>query len=95
MGTVGVLPYHGLVVDFAVLSVKVLAFILVCGRMFTQIGFHPLALFSVILASSCAVGVVRHHAADFMGILLGALTFFRMVIQMYDGHRLGTMSRSL
>ena len=79
MGTIGVLPSYGLVLEFAVLSVKVLAFILVClvcGRMFTQLGFYLLALFSVILAGNRAVSVVRHGAADFMGILVGTLTFF-------------------
>ena len=30
-----------------------------------------LAIFSVILAGSCAVSVARHHAADFLGILGG------------------------
>ena len=64
--------YYGLLLRVAVFSVKVSAFVLVCGWMLTQLGFYPLALFSVTLVGSCAMSVVRHHAADLMGILVGA-----------------------
>ena len=87
MGMIGMLLYYSLLLDLAVFSMKVSAFVLVCGRMLTQLGLYLLALFSVILAGSCALSVVRHHAADFMGIHVGSLTFFRMVMRMYDGHR--------
>ena len=33
---IGTLPYYGLLLDFAVFSVKVSAFVFVCGRMLTS-----------------------------------------------------------
>jgi hypothetical protein len=59
---------------------KVSAFVFVGVWMLTQLGPHLLALFSVILAGSCVVSVVRHHAADSMGIHVSSLTFFRMAM---------------
>merc|ERR1719345_556145 len=56
---IGMLLYYSLLLDLAVFSMKVSAF----------------------------VSVVRHNASDFMGIHVSALTFFRMAMRMYDGHR--------
>ena len=75
MGKHGMLLNYGLLLDFVFSSVRISACVLVCGHMLTQLGFYHLALF--------------YHAADLMGTLLGALTFFGMVMQMYDGHRYG------
>ena len=89
MGTIGMLLYNALLLDVAVFSVNVSAFVLVCGGTLTHLGFNPLAHFSVILAGSCEASVMRQHGADFMCIVVGALSFFRMVTRMYDGHRYG------
>ena len=75
MGKRGMLLYYGLLLDFVFSSVRISALVLVCGHMLMQLGFYHLALF--------------YHAAELMGTLLGALTSFRMVMRMYDGHRCG------
>ena len=75
MGKRGMLLDYGLLLDFVFSSVRISALVLVCGHMLMQLGFYHLALF--------------YHAAELMGTLLGALTSFRMVMRMYDGHRCG------
>ena len=66
---------------------RVSTFVLVCGRTLTHLGYYLLARSSVTLAGSWAASAVKHHGADFVGIAVGALFFFRMVMRMYDGHR--------
>jgi uncharacterized membrane protein YgcG len=79
--------YYALLVDLAVFSMRISAFVLVCGRMVTELGLFLLALFGVILTFSASISVSKHDASDFKGIHVGALALVRMVLRMYSGER--------
>lgn len=79
--------YYALLVDLAVFSMRISAFVLVCGRMVAELGLFVLAICAVTLTFSASISVVKHDADEFKGIHVGALALFRMVLRMYSGER--------
>jgi uncharacterized membrane protein YgcG len=79
------LLYFALLLDLAVLSTKVSAYVLVCIRMISEVGLFMLALISCITMFSSAVSVIKHDQPDFAGIHQGLLTFLEVTMRMYDG----------
>jgi len=77
--------YYALLIDLAVLSTKVSAYVLVCIRMSSEVGLFILGLVSVMLSFSSAISVVKHSQNDFAGIQKGLLTLLEMSMKMYDG----------
>jgi len=77
--------YYALLIDLAVLSTKVSAYVLVCIRMSSEVGLFLLALVAVMLSFSSAISVVKHTQNDFAGIHKGLLTLLEMTMKMYDG----------
>jgi len=77
--------YYALLIDLAVLSTKVSAYVLVCIRMSSEVGLFMLALVGVMLSFSSAISVVKHTQNDFAGIHKGLLTLLEMTMKMYDG----------
>jgi uncharacterized membrane protein YgcG len=77
--------YFSLLLDLAVLSTKVSAYVLVCIRMISEVALFILALVAVMLAFSSAISVIKHDQADFAGIHKGLLTLLETTMKMYDG----------
>merc|ERR1740130_1690597 len=77
--------YYALLVDLAVLSTKVSAYVLVCIRMLSEVGLFLLALIAVLLSFSSAISVIEHDQADFAGIHKGLLALLEMTMKMYSG----------
>merc|ERR1740117_2161189 len=65
------LLYFALLIDLAVLSTKVSAYVLVCIRMLSEVCLFLLALAGILLAFACSISVVKHDEPDFKGIQKG------------------------
>merc|ERR1719498_1333233 len=79
------LLYFALLIDLAVLSTKVSAYVLVCIRMLSEVFLFLLALAAVLLAFASGISVIKHDQEDFAGIHKGLLALSEMTMRMYDG----------
>jgi len=79
------LLYFALVIDLAVLSTKVSAYVLVCTRMLSEVSLFLLALSATLLAFASGISVIKHEQGDFAGIHKGLLSLLEMTMRMYDG----------
>merc|ERR1719271_1201063 len=84
------LLYFALLIDLAVLSTKVSAYVLVFFRMLSEVFLFLLALAATLLAFASGISVIEHNCKDFAGIHKGLLTLLEMTTQMYDGDRYET-----
>merc|ERR1712187_1000034 len=76
--------YFLLLIDLAVMNNKVSAFVLVCGRMISEVGLFLLALGATILTFSSAISCLFNEVPDFSWFLrIGALKLLEMVLSMY------------
>merc|ERR1719316_2656629 len=79
------LLYFALLIDLAVLSTKVSAYVLVCIRMISEVGLFILALFAILLAFASGISVIKHDQDDFAGIHKGLLVLLEITMRMFDG----------
>merc|ERR1719498_247293 len=79
------LLYFALLIDLAVLSTKVSAYVLVCIRMLSEVFLFLLALCATLLAFASGISVIKHDQEDFAGIPNGLLALLEMTMRMYDG----------
>merc|ERR1719267_65934 len=79
------LLYFALLIDLAVLSTKVSAYVLVCIRMLSEVSLFLLALAAILLAFASGISVIKHNQEDFAGIHKGLLSLLEMTMRMYDG----------
>merc|ERR1719240_60372 len=79
------LLYFALLIDLAVLSTKVSAYVLVCIRMVSEVSLFLLALFAILLAFASGISVIKHDQKDFAGIHKGLLILLKMTMKMLDG----------
>merc|ERR1719263_1276848 len=79
------LLYFALLIDLAVLSTKVSAYVLVCIRMLSEVSLFLLALVAILLAFASGISVIEHDQKDFAGIHKGLLALLEMTMRMYDG----------
>ena len=62
------LLYFALLIDLAVLSTKVSAYVLVCIRIVSEVFLFILALFAILLAFASGISVIKYDQKDFAGI---------------------------
>ena len=79
------LLYFALLIDLAVLSTKVSAYVLVCIRMVSEVSLFLLALFAILLAFASGISVIKHDQKDFAGIHKGLLVLLEITMRMFDG----------
>merc|ERR1711907_671955 len=79
------LLYFALLIDLAVLSTKVSAYVLVCIRMLSEVFLFLLALCATLLAFASGISVIKHDQEDFAGIPNGLFALLEMTMRMYDG----------
>merc|ERR1712100_223536 len=79
------LLYFALLIDLAVLSTKVSAYVLVCIRMVSEVSLFLLALFAILLAFASGISVIKHDQKDFAGIHKGILALLEITMRMFDG----------
>jgi hypothetical protein len=78
------LLYWFLLVDLTVFSTRVSAFVLVCGRVLSEVGLFLFGLAFVILAFSCAVSALKHDIPQFNGIQYAGLSFLKITFGMFE-----------
>jgi len=77
--------YFLLLVDLAVMNNKVSAFVLVCGRMISEVGLFLLSLACILLTFSSAFSCLFNNVDHFkQGIHVGVFSLFKMVMNMYS-----------
>jgi hypothetical protein len=76
--------YWILVVDLAVLSNRVSAYFLVCGRMVAEVGLFLLALVMVLLAFSSGLSCLDQSLPEFQGIHNGILALCELFLNMFS-----------
>merc|ERR1719443_2545988 len=76
---------NALLIDLAVLSTKVSAYVLVCIRMLSEVFLFLLALCATLLAFASGISVIKHDQEDFAGIPNGLLSLLEMTMRMFDG----------
>jgi len=79
------LLYFALLIDLAVLSTKVSAYVLVCIRMVYEVFLFILALTSTLLAFGSSISVLKHDQEDFKGIHKSVLALLESAMRMFDG----------
>merc|ERR1712100_848919 len=82
---IAMLLYFALLIDLAVLSTKVSAYVLVCIRMVSEVSLFLLALFAILLAFASGISVIKHDQKDFAGIHKGILALLEITMRMFDG----------
>jgi len=82
---VAMVLYYFLLLDLAVVSTKVSAYVLVCLRMVSEVALFLLALVSVLMAFGSAISVLKNHQPDFAGLHKAMLALLEMSMKMYSG----------
>merc|ERR1712187_84836 len=87
--------YFLLLIDLAVMNNKVSAFVLVCGRMISEVGLFLLALGATILTSSSALSCLFNEVPDFsQGLHVGSLKLLEMVLNMYPSGKYAELDKN-
>merc|ERR1712151_240684 len=88
--------YFLLLIDLAVMNNKVSAFVLVCGRMISEVGLFLLALGATILTFSSALSCLFNEVPDFSkGLHIGSLKLLEMVLNMYPAGKYAELDRNV
>merc|ERR1711953_793183 len=88
--------YFLLLIDLAVMNNKVSAFVLVCGRMISEVGLFLLALGATILTFSSALSCLFNEVPDFSkGLHVGSLKLLEMVLSMYPAGKYAELDRNV
>eukprot|EP00435_Cladocopium_sp_Y103_P019377 s726_g4.t1 len=65
---IAMLVYWALLMDFTLLSMRISAFVLVCGNVLADVGLFSLALVFLILMFATAISSLNHHVEGFDGV---------------------------
>ncbi|CAJ1384392.1 unnamed protein product [Effrenium voratum] len=80
---IGILLYWALMMDFTIFSMRISAFVLVCGRVLMEVGLFLMALIFFILAFATSVCALQHQLEDFEGIDQSMVSLLGMSLKMY------------
>jgi len=81
---IAMMLYYILLIDLAVFSNRVSAYVLVCGKMLMELGLFLLALTSVLLTLGSAFSCLEQDAQKFQNIGGGFLALWEMTVNMYS-----------
>jgi hypothetical protein len=70
--------------DLAVFSTRVSAFVFVCFRMISEVRLFLGALASLIVTFSCAMSALEHGAEDFETLFKASMSLFSMTVRTYS-----------
>ncbi|CAE8585201.1 unnamed protein product [Polarella glacialis] len=91
---VAMLLYWTLIVDLSVFSTRISAFVLVCGRVVSELALFIMAGFFLILAFASAISALNHHNPDFSGIPKGMMSLTEITLSMYPTEHFAEMQDS-
>merc|ERR1712187_239325 len=76
--------YYMLLMDMAVFSTRISAYVLACGRMLAEVGLFLLGLFCCVVTFSSALSCMDQKLKEFHGIQNGAFAMFKMLMNVFD-----------
>merc|ERR1719310_459752 len=76
--------YYVLLLDLAVFNNRVSAYVLVCGRMISEITLFLLSVFCVLLTLSSAFSCLKQKDPDFQTIPMGIMSLWEMLLKMFS-----------
>eukprot|EP00933_Yihiella_yeosuensis_P050084 TRINITY_DN47847_c0_g1_i1.p1 TRINITY_DN47847_c0_g1~~TRINITY_DN47847_c0_g1_i1.p1 ORF type:complete len:774 (-),score=137.78 TRINITY_DN47847_c0_g1_i1:862-2880(-) len=88
---VAMLFYWALLIDLSVFSVRISAFVQVCGRVVSEVFLFLGALAFLVLSFSSSISALNHKNKDFAGIPKGALSLLEMALGMFPSSHYETM----
>lgn len=77
------LLYWALLVDFAVISMRLSAFVLVCSRVMSEVGLLLIALSFLIVAFSTAISSLNHSLLEYDGVDIWLGVLLRICLGMF------------
>merc|ERR1719240_161686 len=84
LNMVAMVLYYVLLIDLAVFNNRVSAYVLVCGRMLTEIALFLFAMTSVLITLSSAFSCLEQDDEDFKSIPKGFLALWEMLLRMFS-----------
>merc|ERR1712232_431551 len=79
---IAMILYYSLLLDLAVFNNRVSAYVLVCGRMLSEIALFLLAMFCVLLMLSSALSCLQQSDDAFKTIPKGFMSLWEMLLRM-------------
>merc|ERR1711971_1160031 len=84
LNMVAMILYYTLLLDLAVFNNRVSAYVLVCGRMLSEIALFLLAMFSVLTMLSSALSCLEQDDEAFKTIPTGFMALWEMMLGMFS-----------
>ncbi|CAE7367938.1 RUB1, partial [Symbiodinium necroappetens] len=81
--------YWALLMDFTLLSMRISAFVLVCGNVLADVGLFSLALLFLILAFATSISSLNHRLAEFDGVGPWLTGLLQMTLGMFPPAKYG------
>mmetsp|Transcript_60983 Transcript_60983/g.142756 ORF Transcript_60983/g.142756 Transcript_60983/m.142756 type:complete len:1105 (-) Transcript_60983:15-3329(-) len=81
--------YWALLMDFTLLSMRISAFVLVCGNVLADVGLFSLALLFLILAFATSISSLNHRLAEFDGVGPWLTGLLQMTLGMFPPSKYG------
>jgi len=85
LSAMAMFSYYLLLIDLAVFSTRVSAFVLVCGRLLSEVALFLFGLGFFVLAFASAVSALEQDDPDFAGIPLSCLVLLKISFGMLGG----------
>jgi uncharacterized membrane protein YgcG len=82
-----VFTFFGLCLDLSVMFTRVSAYVLVCGRMVTEVGLFLLAIFVIIFSFGSAMSCLKQDNEEFQGLHKSMMALVQMVLRMYSSDK--------
>jgi len=76
--------YYLLLIDLAVFNNRVSAYVLVCGRMLSELALFLVAIFAVLLTLSSALTCLEQKEPEFQNILKAFMASWEMLLAMFS-----------
>jgi hypothetical protein len=92
---IAMILYYVLMIDLAVFSNRVSAYVLVCGRMLLELALFLLALTLVLLTLSSAFSCLEQNNPHFQNIGVGMISLWEMVLGMYSPEKYAVLHDEL
>merc|ERR1719356_759418 len=93
LSTVAMIAYFMLLTDLSVFSTRVSAFVLVCGRVISEVALFLFGLFFFALAFGCAASSLEQKSTDFAGIHNSGLSLLKITLGMFAGSHFDDLNK--
>eukprot|EP00933_Yihiella_yeosuensis_P002114 TRINITY_DN10349_c1_g1_i1.p1 TRINITY_DN10349_c1_g1~~TRINITY_DN10349_c1_g1_i1.p1 ORF type:complete len:1055 (+),score=216.85 TRINITY_DN10349_c1_g1_i1:121-3165(+) len=91
VGMIAMTLYWVLLVDLSVFSTRISAFVLVCGKVLSEVFLFLGALAFLIVSFSSSISALDHKNSDFSGIPEGSLSLMSVALGMFPSSHFETM----